>query len=547
MYRIPYLVFALLITVLAVYAQDNRPLRIEIPTRSGTDPVNYLSCGEQGVLVFYPTVGESGKDSISWSFGMYDKNLQPLWKKQLPLHEDVSYLKGISRKNALYLLFHDTKRNTEGNIFIIMILPDKQIITEHRGIIPEKADVIAFEVLNNVALIGYNHRKNNPSYLSLSLISGNITTTTLQSGTNALLLDLAIDTTSMNIFAVYKEQISSSKNKLFINVFNLNTSYNRLIEVENITEKRIINSAQFIPMGGETGILTGAYGAGMRNSRKPYDYYNDYYNYYYWYNYNHYLRRMQNYDNNRDNTPESDGFYSVKLEPETAPAIQYYNFMNFTNAYKYLTDSDALKTKRRAEKRIKDDELSVSEEKSLSLNYKLLVHPVAVLNGNFILAAEAYYPEYHNVTQMVYDLYGRPIPTTYAVFDGFRYTNAFIAAFDSAGKMAWNNGMEMRDILTQYLNRKLNITNDNGELVLFYNSGGKLSYKIIDRDKVLENTAVIKIASLRSNDQLLAEYLGTIERWYGSTFLATGYQSIRNNFMSETKRNVFYLQKLAYQ
>jgi len=104
------------------------------------------------------------------------------------------------------------------------------------------------------------------------------------------------------------------------------------------------------------------------------------------------------------------------------------------------------------------------------------MHDILIANGQVIITSEAYSPEYHTNTQMSYDYYGRAFPTSYQVFDGFRYSHAFVAGFDSSGNMKWNNGMEMRDIITKYLNRKLNIPFENYETVLFYKANNKVVF-----------------------------------------------------------------------
>jgi len=182
-----------------------------------------------------------------------------------------------------------------------------------------------------------------------------------------------------------------------------------------------------------------------------------------------------------------------------------------------------------------------------TLNLRLITHEIQVNNGQVIMTSEAYSPEYHTNTQMSYDYYGRAFPTSYQVFDGFRYSHAFIAGFDSSGNMAWNNGMEMRDILTKYLNRKLNCLFDNDETVLFYNANNKVAFKVIKGNNIIDNTTYTQLPLKRGTDQPLDEYLGTIEYWYDDYFIATGYQTIRNNYLESNKRNVFYISKMAFR
>ena len=105
----------------------------------------------------------------------------------------------------------------------------------------------------------------------------------------------------------------------------------------------------------------------------------------------------------------------------------------------------------------------------------------------------------------------------------------------------------MRDIITKYLNRKLNCLFENDEIVLYYNANNKVAFKTIKGNTIIENTAYTTLVPKRSNDQPYDEYLGTIEHWYDDYFIATGYQTIRNNYLESNKRNVFYISKMAFR
>jgi len=543
--RILYLSIFLLIT-LFIQAQTQQPIRFEVSTRSGTSPFNHVACGQEGVCLFYPTIEETGKDSVSWSFYLLDRNLQQVWQKRIPLREDVSFIKSIYRNDCIYLLFHDTRRNETGNISVMFIIPSKQIITEHRSDIPYKADVIDFEVLNDLVFIGYNENKGKPGLIAFSLIDGQKRNYEISSEDDALLLDVAVDSIYKDVYATYKVQKTSTRNKLYVNKYDLSSALRNTISFESEIEKRIINSAEYVPITGSRGLVTGCYGYSNRG-RRPYDYYNDYYNYYY---YNSLYNRPYTYDANNDNTPVSDGYFTAAVGDSVKPALRYYSFVDFANALKITSDMDVLRLRKRSEKREKNSltgEDNTVDEVGNSLNYRLMMHPVIASDGQFLLLGETYYPEYHTMTQMVYDYYGRAFPSTYSVFDGFRYSNAFLAAFDSSGVKAWDNGMEMRDILTTFLNHKMNYVFNGREMTLFYNANGKLAVKTIKGPETLDNTEYVSIASKRQTDQVSYEYLGTMEHWYDNYYLASGYQTIRNNYLTENKRNVFYLNKMAFE
>ena len=538
-----------LISATIIMAQSS-PLRLEIPAPSGSDPFNYVTAGEKGVLVFYPTMNETGKDSVSWSFLMADNQLKEAWHQLVPLHKDATYLKSLSGKEAIYLLFHDTKTKEDSNIFVFMVVPRLQAIIEYRNIIPAKAEVVDFEISHAFVYIGFNNRKGQPGIVGFSLISGEKRNYSITSEKDALLLDIAIDTLRNDIFATYKIQYSSSKNHLFVNQYNSPGALVKTFDFTGQNEKKNFNSAQYIPFGDGQGLVAGTYGFNISSTRRQYDYYDYYYNNYYNSYYSPYYSRQSDYDANEDKTPVSDGYFTARVNNSVAENIKYYNFSKFNNAFKYITNASALrkpKAAKRNEKEALDEPSTPGDDNEKSLNLRLTTHEILTNNGKFILAAEAYSPEYHTNTQMSYDYYGRAFPTSYQIFDGFRYSHAFVAGFDSSGNMVWNNGMEMRDILTKYLNRKLNCLFEDDETVMYYNANNKVAFKTIKGNNVVENTSYTPLAPKRGTDQPLDEYLGTIKYWYDDYFIATGYQSIRNNYLESNKRNVFYLSKMAFR
>ncbi len=546
------LAIALLVSVaLTIQAQSSDPVRLEIAAPAGSDPFNYVTAGENGVCIFYPTINDTGKDSVSWSFRMVDDQLKEIWHQQVPLHKDVTYLKNMSTKDAIYLLFHDTKRNKDGNIIVFMIIPRLQVISEHIAMIPDKAEVVDFEIANSYAFIGFNNRKGQPGITGFSLITGEKQSYDITAEKDALLLDISIDTTLSEIFATYKIQFSSSKNHLFVNQYNSPGALEKTYDFTEQVERRNFNSAQYLPMGEGRGIVAGTYGYNVANTRRQYDYYDYYYNNYYYNYYSPYLSRQSNYDATEDKTPVSDGYYTAMVSAGVADKIKYFNFSGFNNAFKYITNPGALRIKikpvKKAEKNADTDPSEATEDNDKTLNLRLITHDIQKNNGEIIMTSEAYSPEYHTNTQMSYDYYGRAFPTSYQVFDGFRYSHAFVAGFDSTGMMTWNNGMEMRDILTKYLNRKLNSLFEDEEMVLYYNANNKVAFKSIKGNTIVENTAYTPLTPKRGTDQPIDEYLGTIEHWYDDYFISTGYQTIRNNYLESNKRNVFYISKMAFR
>ena len=538
---------------------QERPIRIEMPAKIGYAPFNTIACEEQGVLIFYPTITETGQDSISWSFTLLNTDLKEVWRRQIPLREDVSFLKGVVHNKCIYLLFHDTRKDQAENITVLMIYPVLRLITVHKGSVPQRSEVVDFDIFKDHAFIAANGRKGSAAVTGFSLVDGSKHNYTLENKSDIFLLDVGFDSATSDIYVTYKKQASSSKNELMVNEYSFEGTLIRNIAFPGQDEKLLINSAQYVPTNASQGIVLGSYGTAGR-SRRAYDY-NNYYNnmYYPYYNpfyynnyyYNSYYNSYYNTNprDYEDYSPDTDGYFTASISGNPTGKIQYHNFINFTNTQKYLSDIDALRIKQSYErkKNKKKNAADESEKSQYSLNYKMLMHDAVYHNGEIVLIGEAYYPEYRSNSQMMYDFYGRPFPSSYPIFDGYRYTNAFIAGFDTTGQMKWNNGFEMRDILTKMLNKKLNFSFDGNDLVLYYNANNKIGSKVIEGGKVVENTSFSNIAPLRGTDRIDGEYFGSVEQWYGDYYLLQGYQSVRNDYLSVNKRNVFYLSKMGYK
>ena len=181
-----------------------------------------------------------------------------------------------------------------------------------------------------------------------------------------------------------------------------------------------------------------------------------------------------------------------------------------------------------------------------SLDYTLILHDVIPFMGNYVLLSEAYYPEYRTVTNMYYDYYGMPIPQTYTVFDGYKYISGIAAAFSPDGQLIWDDGIEIRNIMTFQLVKYMESYSSQTELAFFYSSENHLYYKMAgspESDDPLQN---ISIESKYKGDKLMEDLGSKMIHWYQNYFICFGYQKIKNNRISGGKRTIFYFNKLAF-
>ena len=251
------------------------------------------------------------------------------------------------------------------------------------------------------------------------------------------------------------------------------------------------------------------------------------------------------YLNQKDNSPDkknnkNTGFFASLIKDNRTVIMNYYNFIRYKNYYSYFSIEDIVKIKKKAERKnlIEDD---------ISLNYPLLVHkPIYHKNEN-VLIAEVYNPEYHTVSRTGTDFYGRPIPESYTVFDGYRFSNTLLMGIDDSCNFLWDNNFEIFDVLSMNLYPRINPVFDDTNLVLTYAENNKVLYKIIHKNSIIDGPDHFKIESGYESDKLDEEKGSVIQEWYNKYYLIYGYQYIKNHILpTRNNRTYFFINKIAY-
>lgn len=516
-----YILLFFLINIYAIillHAQSVKPLRIEIATKEDSDPFTLINCNEKGALVFFQTIQEVGSDSVVWSFYMFDKNLKESWTKGIGMGQNYRYINNSHKANdsLVFLLFQDQHQTEDKNIVILTVSITTGIILEVKGLVSPKSKIDHFAIDNNNAFIALTKSDGSIELIRMSMKTADILQFTIPDKDKSYILNLKLNPQYRRLELVTKVDESRTASKMILSTFNYDGELGNSVLFEKSSSKRSFNTAEIVFTSQEKGLIFGVYG----NSTS----------------------RVKSSDSNEDQNPLSSGYYIAGFDKGNGQFVNFYNFSEFRDFFRYISGDDALRLKKKRVDKSKDEEGRESD-----LNYHFLLHQVIQRDSSFVMVGEAYYPEYHTVTNMMYDYYGRPMPTSYSVFDGFRYTSAFIASFDSMGVMHWSNGMEMQGILTSYLNKKFSCTFEGTDAVLIYNSNGVLTAKTIRGNEVLDQNSNFPIAMLHVNDKVVKEYLSTIEPWYGDFFIAYGYHSIRNNDLTDSRRTVFYINKIAYR
>ena len=495
-------------------AQRKGLLRVELNANLDMENYNIVPCGENGLLVFFESEKRGGGiDTRIWHFAFYSKNMQQQWLADTALITGVKFKAFVHGDNNTYLLFMDVdKQKSQHNIQILKIDYHINKLELFNASGPEKSEPVHFSLHHENAIIAFNNSRFEPSLQFIDLLSGSSKQIKPEIEGLNIIQDIHYDTEDDKIFVIVENYLGKKQNAILILQLDKAGQHENTYKINPAMEKKVMNEARIAYSAGDTLLIMGTYS-------------ND-------------ASRVS--DNDDETGPETAGFFVTRFEGEKEVYINYYNFLEFEEMFRSLSSKTIADLRKKAEKQ-------KSKGEEYSLEYTLLLHDVIPFKGNFVLLAEAYYPEYRTVTNMYYDYYGRPIPQTYTVFDGYNYISGLVGAFSADGKLVWNDGVEIRDILTFKLSRYMETFVKQDELAFFYSSQNKLYYQIASADEEENKLQNIAIESKYKGDKLMEDLGSKMMHWYGSYFICYGYQKIKNNRISGGKRTVFYFNKLAFK
>ncbi|MEZ5195690.1 MAG: hypothetical protein R2764_04625 [Bacteroidales bacterium] len=493
-------------------AQDP-PLRIEIETKSDAATYKVTTCADKGVMLFYETTIEQDEYKF-WVFVFYNKFLHEAWKKDVPVFKNMNYSKHAYRSDFLFILFNDSdkKKSEAYNYQILKINIAEGSYELFSGEIPDKSRLVAFDEIGNLIIAGANQDDFHAGIYSLNTESKETKPIYEITEYNARIENIYVDTIRNSFIGIFNVHESKTAQYLLLKEFDINGNPVNSIKVFPEPGKKF-NSVKIKSVNENERLLIGTYDILKGNAIDTKNYFNK----------------------------ESSGFFTTRIINEDKIETRYFNFLELENMTGYLKSKEYQTARKKAGK----DEENLDK---YSIDFDLLLHDIIQRDNLYYFIAEAIYEEYHTVTSTYYDYYGRPVPVSYSVFDGYRYFNAFLTCFDQNGNKLWDNGMEIFNILSFDLKKRVCLYFDKNDIILAYNREGKVASKIINGPKVVEGVGYYPLETTYANDKVMDDTKSNMEYWYGNYFIAYGFQTIKNNSLTRnSKRIVFYINKLAFQ
>jgi hypothetical protein len=508
------IVFISLMWIGAAFAQeDNKPLRLELDTRPNTEPFQIIPMGEHGFMVIFKTNEFEDRNNRNWVFAFYDTKMQLQFEFIRSIFRNHEYVAYAYSEPYVSLLFYNPKASVEFNMQVLSINPQNETYQLIISNLDKRFEPERFKLFGDHCFIGMNSKDACRTY-RINIFTGDAQVPEHNHEGGTYIENINIDKGSGEIVVLTSFRNERRRNALFLHRFDENgieTSFETLMKGEN---RKMATSAEYVALNNGGYMVLGSFTSNPK--RRP--------------------TLASDAEGNR-----STGVFRIIMHDlSKGPQFQFYDFTDLTNFENYIRGPLAEERKRFFSRLFQ-------RRSSSSFEHNLVMHDIQKYDDLYLLSGEAFSPDFRTVTTIAYDYYGRPVPRTYSVFDGYRYSHALVVAFDGKGRLLWDNGMEMINVRTFDLNPKLILFKDAGGLAMAFNHNGKIAWKLIRGNENIINISYANIETSFSKDRVNNEQSSRLFLWYDKYFLASGYQTIINNYLpAQPRRNVFYINKIAF-
>jgi hypothetical protein len=491
--------FPLFFLTLTLMSQVNQDLRREFAVGNEYDNFTVAPFGEAGVLVF-------GSDRISlsalrWKFLKLESgSFSGVDSLTFDMPRQLRYRFHEQTDNELVVMFANEKRRT----YRISVLDFATMQVSHfNGNIPRKSNLIEMVVSGNQVYVALRSRRS-LQMLVVDTDRGNMRLHQIKSehGKNIWLEGIEAHPETSSMLLYVNTSVKSRRTITTVQAWEMGQKQHSF-DIASPSDRNLMSISGSI-LGDDHYIFTGAYSTRQVNT--------------------------------------ANGFFIAEVQDGRRRFIEYYDFMELDNFNDYLPRRQQSKLDRKKARR-------EARGKTLSLNYRLVSHPVVKVNDKYYFLAEFYYPTYRTETTTTTTNTGTTT-TTRTVFDGYQFTHASMICFNDAGEKLWDNTFEMfLQHKPYHVRRFITFSIDQtGRADLFYTNRKHLNYKafnsngdiLYDRQKSGFDTG--------SEDDKVRSTVSNMVPWYGDHFLAYGVQRVTDQNQrigSNRTRRVYFLTKVT--
>lgn len=511
------LIIICIFLVTVVFAQKIIPIRLEVPWSMDVSTFNVESLGEKGVLIFYES-NELGDDEMrKWYFGLFNTKMKQQWLKFVSLSDKIEFVESKQVGDKLHLFFRNSTRTRtdQGFYEIINYQISTGEFTKVSGSIPEKVSVAGFEVIGNTGCLALNLKNEDADLLFINLVDGNIKPVRIEEENINQINNVHADGKNKRFYTVVKT--IKDKRYVYDEIFQFseNGTLEKKYKIENIQTIKLLRDFIFMPAGKNELKIVGTYDI--------------------------ITEKVSSFrDINDQEEAKGAGMFFLQFKGDQQQTLKFHDFLSFDNVYNSLGSRDVDYTKSKND----DDK---SQAKTLTAFYYMIGPEVIKVNDQYVFSVEVYKPFYRAETRMDYDYYGRPMPYTYNVFDGFKFYDLILAGLSENGDLVWNNDFALRDLKTYELKRNSIVFEDGNFVSMAYVNNGEIYAQTIE-GMVDIGSSETTIETKLNKDRISDDDNNHLLHWYDDFFLIYGYQKLNNRTLGDQSiRTVFYANKIAYK
>ncbi|HNM08611.1 MAG TPA: hypothetical protein PKK72_08480 [Chitinophagales bacterium] len=490
------LLLACMLFTHGVFAQVTTEKSIEFEEIEGYDGFSIEPFGKNGLLVY-----SKSEEGNSYRIQRYNTDLEPEEKKDITLPKGYFMIGEYLDDESINFLFS----NKKGQFIFYQVNGNTFDLSKASGIFPKKTLPGFFVAKGNFAYITRSNKKG-VTIIQLNISTGkskiiplNISPYTLKDLTVEKIQP--IEETGETF--IYVNAYNKKDHNLFVMQVNESGTVTNTFNLSKDTEKKL-SSVSASPIGENEYVFTGTY-----SSRS---------------------------------SATSEGMYICSATNGKVNFMKFYNFVDFTEFFSYLPERTQEKIEK---KKAKADD----KGKEFSYNYYIAEHPIRKIGDNYLLVGEAYYPTYRQEAYTSY-VNGKPVTNYRTVFDGYQYTHATIAMFDSEGGKLWDQTFKMYPGTKPFtVKRFISETYNDDELKMVFASLNSIKSMSVGYDGKISNERSAEIIKVGNDDEKVKSAYSNIEYWYGNTFVAYGNQLLKNSKESigNKKRRVYYINKIVFE
>ena len=515
-----HLIAWLLVSACCGFAQQVETSRFEVERWSKDQSCRFVSFGEQGGMMVSETNKFNEEKQQLWDFTTLDTSLYDLKSDLIPLPEKLELFDAKSSDRwAAFVFVHEKKQKSDSvSYWVTTFNRAEQEFNTFSGRLPERSTLQSVALIDGTLMLSVNGRSGNGFLLQHNLDSHIQRTITPAINNDYVLFQLAAIPESKEFVLAVREFVEKRYKATCFFVYSRDgvlLQSHRFENGENAGLGRMCFSFD------ASHRLT-VYATLERESK----------------------RKVTAEGMTEDFSREAVGVTWIKFVAGE-PLVKNYLFKNLPDIDEALTSGDRLRVR---EEMLRMQKGKKKEKGEIALQFYT---PRLVRFGdNRVFVAEAFQPVFHTETRMEYGYYGfyGTYPVTYTIFDGYDFFSEILLAFDDEGELKWHNTLRFENDLCDELSAHAVETVAHDELVVSSPSRNTLRYEVFDTDGTrLLTQQAMPMDFLYRTDAFDEEYDAGIFSWYGDRFLVHGCQTVQNPALRNTRRTVFYIQKIQYE